>query len=464
MNTLRIGDLSNQRMAFAPQPAGQEDCACDFDRAFGADTADADNIHQQTERPSPNKAAHARSDTDQVATWSPESDAAFVPSAGLPLAVPDGVMKVPALPDPGSSDPAADTPIIPNPASRPEATMPGAPLQPGQAAILPGAQVSTPPSSDASSLTPDPSNNPTDDIHGASQQTRNLTGGMAADQSATLPNPDLDAAHSALSPRPATDPHPNRQGLDQGKSDAKRSGLANVLRQDGSQAAGFKNAGLTQTQTQSVDAPGEKSDAPNNSSGPASKLPMTDSPDTAIATATAPDLAAQKDATDTASISALPLGTADQSHSKSPVMMSERHVGGPQYQPLPHAITSQLAESLTRFSDRPVEITLSPEELGKVRMTLLTDANSLTLNLVADRPETLDLLRRNIDQLAQDFRDLGFANLSFSFEQQHSSDNQDLPPEPPKDGGPAQPDPAALPPTHALTSNHMIAGQIDIRL
>ncbi len=40
---------------------------------------------------------------------------------------------------------------------------------------------------------------------------------------------------------------------------------------------------------------------------------------------------------------------------------------------------------------------------------------TLTLAIHTDRPETIDLMRRHIDQLAQDFRDLGFSDLSFSF-------------------------------------------------
>lgn len=75
----------------------------------------------------------------------------------------------------------------------------------------------------------------------------------------------------------------------------------------------------------------------------------------------------------------------------------------------------QVAEAAARFPDRPIELTLAPEELGRVRLTLATTEAGLTMNVLADRPETLDLLRRNIDQLAQDFRDLGFTNLAFSF-------------------------------------------------
>lgn len=84
---------------------------------------------------------------------------------------------------------------------------------------------------------------------------------------------------------------------------------------------------------------------------------------------------------------------------------------------LPAGLGQHLAEVAARFPDRPVELTLSPEELGRVRMTFTTSDGALTMTLVADRPDTLDLLRRHIDVLAQDFRDLGFANLSFSFAQ-----------------------------------------------
>ncbi len=82
---------------------------------------------------------------------------------------------------------------------------------------------------------------------------------------------------------------------------------------------------------------------------------------------------------------------------------------------LPAGLGHRLAEFATQFPDRPIEVTLSPEELGRVRMSLVTHEGALTMMLQAERPETLDLLRRNIDQLAQDFRDLGFQDLTFRF-------------------------------------------------
>ncbi len=102
----------------------------------------------------------------------------------------------------------------------------------------------------------------------------------------------------------------------------------------------------------------------------------------------------------------------------------------------PHAIGMQLADRMPAAAGQPVEITLAPEELGKVRMTLSATEGALTLQLVADRPETLDLMRRHIDQLAQDFRDMGFERLSFAFGQgqkENQQPGQAAPSDPPEE-------------------------------
>jgi hypothetical protein len=79
-------------------------------------------------------------------------------------------------------------------------------------------------------------------------------------------------------------------------------------------------------------------------------------------------------------------------------------------------VMDQIAQHARQLPGGPVEITLSPEELGRVRMQLTTAENGLTLVVTADRPETLDLLRRNIDQLANEYRNLGYGSLSFAFQ------------------------------------------------
>ena len=78
---------------------------------------------------------------------------------------------------------------------------------------------------------------------------------------------------------------------------------------------------------------------------------------------------------------------------------------------------------LVRHPDRAVEISLRPEELGHVRMSLsMTDAG-MTLVISAERPETLDLMRRHIDQLAQEFRRLGYDTIGFAFGGDHPGTN-----------------------------------------
>ncbi|MWD27062.1 hypothetical protein E0K89_006180 [Aquicoccus sp. SCR17] len=62
-----------------------------------------------------------------------------------------------------------------------------------------------------------------------------------------------------------------------------------------------------------------------------------------------------------------------------------------------------------------MEIALDPPELGRVRMHLSTGEQALVLQISADRPETLEMMRRHIQDLGGAFRDLGYAEVEFSF-------------------------------------------------
>jgi flagellar hook-length control protein FliK len=87
----------------------------------------------------------------------------------------------------------------------------------------------------------------------------------------------------------------------------------------------------------------------------------------------------------------------------------------PQRPDLPRATVQQLVDASVRATERPVELVLNPEDLGRVRISMsMTDA-SVTLNLGAERSETLELLRRYSEILAQELRDLGYGKISFSF-------------------------------------------------
>ncbi len=80
-----------------------------------------------------------------------------------------------------------------------------------------------------------------------------------------------------------------------------------------------------------------------------------------------------------------------------------RHVGG------------QVADLARNLPGGPVELTLSPEELGKVRLVFHHDNGHLAVQLTTERPETMDLMRRNIETLAQELRSVGYREVSFGF-------------------------------------------------
>jgi len=132
------------------------------------------------------------------------------------------------------------------------------------------------------------------------------------------------------------------------------------------------------------------------------------------------------------------------------------------HRPLSQSIAHQLALNISHQPGREVEITLSPDELGKVRMTVSAADGALTLSLTADRGDTLDLLRRHIDQLAQDFRDLGFDRLNFSFSQGRNDtapDAKDWP-----TGGGADPPDTAPPKQATPPLAATLSGGLDLRL
>ncbi len=80
-------------------------------------------------------------------------------------------------------------------------------------------------------------------------------------------------------------------------------------------------------------------------------------------------------------------------------------------------VTRQIAFAIQNTPGRSVDITLNPAELGHVRISLSSVETGLIVSIQANRPETLDLMRRHADLLASDFRDIGYDGTSFSFEQ-----------------------------------------------
>lgn len=78
-------------------------------------------------------------------------------------------------------------------------------------------------------------------------------------------------------------------------------------------------------------------------------------------------------------------------------------------------ISRQIAGMAGASSENSVALLLSPEELGRVAMTLSTKGDGISVALLIDRPETLELMRRHIEILTRDLRELGFAHVDVSF-------------------------------------------------
>ena len=161
-------------------------------------------------------------------------------------------------------------------------------------------------------------------------------------------------------------------------------------------------------------------------------------------TITAPPTAPQT--TSTAPAPALPSGVAIPSplpeSDRLPLMMdSAEQVRGlgepmrvaepvtlpPQTAPRAEAarFAAQLADISLRALPRGVELSLSPEELGRVRMAMSMSEGGMVVSIAAERSETLELLRRHIDELGAAFRDLGHQDITFDFGTQDKSAGQD---------------------------------------
>lgn len=89
----------------------------------------------------------------------------------------------------------------------------------------------------------------------------------------------------------------------------------------------------------------------------------------------------------------------------------------------PH-VAQQIATALAQGGVETTQISLNPEELGRVRISLSTSETGLTVSILAERPETADLMRRNMDSLLKEFAELGYDNPSFTFDGRQNSSGQ----------------------------------------
>ncbi|WP_162630646.1 flagellar hook-length control protein FliK [Paracoccus endophyticus] len=76
----------------------------------------------------------------------------------------------------------------------------------------------------------------------------------------------------------------------------------------------------------------------------------------------------------------------------------------------------QIADAVVRSTGGVVEITLAPVELGRLTVVIGTSGAGPRLGVIAERPETLELIRRHSDMLIRDLRDSGLPDAQLSFQ------------------------------------------------
>ncbi len=130
--------------------------------------------------------------------------------------------------------------------------------------------------------------------------------------------------------------------------------------------------------------------------------------------------------------------------------------------PVPVAALPALAIAVaTDPGTGQIDLRLSPEELGGVRMQIHCDGSDLRVLIVAERSETLDLLRRNGAALLSEFADAGFGRTTLDFAQGGPAGGGVA-------AGPAHPDAAESDPADPLpdtwSAPAAASGHLDLRL
>lgn len=83
-------------------------------------------------------------------------------------------------------------------------------------------------------------------------------------------------------------------------------------------------------------------------------------------------------------------------------------------------VVQQVAYAISQNAPGTTEIKLSPEELGRVRMTVQAVEGMINVAVVVERQETGDLMRRNSEMLTEELRDLGFDTINLTFGNEQS--------------------------------------------
>lgn len=135
--------------------------------------------------------------------------------------------------------------------------------------------------------------------------------------------------------------------------------------------------------------------------------------------------------------------------------------------PAPRQVVAQVAVAIGEApDDQRLEIRLDPPELGRVQIHLTRHDGAVQAVVLADRPETQDLLRRHSDLLASELDAAGYEGVSLDFPRPDAQPERASPPS--DDWGQTPAPPATVPEPVAVMlrdeARGSFAGGLDIRL
>jgi flagellar hook-length control protein FliK len=102
-------------------------------------------------------------------------------------------------------------------------------------------------------------------------------------------------------------------------------------------------------------------------------------------------------------------------------------------------VVPQIVDVLRGAQSGEIELRLSPEELGHVRISLAFQDGAAHLTIQSERPDTAELLRRHSDLLRSELQSLGYDSVDIDFASGSGAHNDAEPQEP----GSAESDAAA---------------------
>ena len=100
-------------------------------------------------------------------------------------------------------------------------------------------------------------------------------------------------------------------------------------------------------------------------------------------------------------------------------------------------VLDQVAARLNVAGNDRFEIQLDPPELGRITVRILAGETGATAQVIAERPEVLDFMRRNESLLAREFGNAGFSDMAFDFSDRPENADKYGDPSEPGDNTPA---------------------------